>query len=323
MASLLASAGVALASGAGLPQTPRTRVLPAPQQISTQLRFELRVLAPGVYVHAGRQEESTRANLGDIANLALVVGTHCAAVIDSGGSYAVGRAFAEAVRRVTLLPVCALINTHAHPDHVFGNAAFADADAGLRIVGHARLPAALATRGPTYLHALQRELGAAAAGTRIVAPTETVDGTTSIDLGGRRLLLRTWPTAHTDCDLTVWDEASATLFTGDLLFVERMPALDGSLVGWLKVIDELRALHPRHVLPGHGAPDSPWPAALDEEAAYLHLLDREVRAAIAEGRGLREAIASVGVDAPAHWKLAEHYHKRNVTAAYAELEWAQ
>ncbi|WP_235839847.1 quinoprotein relay system zinc metallohydrolase 2 [Derxia lacustris] len=283
--------------------------------------FELRELAPGVFMHSGRQEETSRDNLGDIANLALVVGTRCAAVIDSGGSAAVGRAFVAAVRRTTPLPVCVLVNTHAHPDHVLGNAAFVEAWPGLRIVGHARLPAALAARGPAYLHALQRDLGALADGSRIVAPTETVERETVVDLGGRRLALRAWATAHTDCDLTVHDDASGTLFTGDLLFVERIPALDGSLPGWLAALAELRALKPRHVLPGHGPADPGWPAELDKEADYLNLLAREVDAAIAAGRGLGETLDASAP--PSRWKLAEHYHRRNITAAFAELEWAR
>ena len=88
--------------------------------------FALGNPAPGVYVHYGQQAEMSRANLGDIANLGFVVGTRCVAVIDTGGTYAVGHALREAIRRVTAVPICYVINTHGHPDHVFGNPAFAE-----------------------------------------------------------------------------------------------------------------------------------------------------------------------------------------------------
>src|SRR5271169_2619965 len=66
--------------------------------------FQVLNPAPGVYVHYGAQADMTAANAGDIANLGFVVGTRCVAVIDTGGSYAVGRALHGAIRRVTALP---------------------------------------------------------------------------------------------------------------------------------------------------------------------------------------------------------------------------
>jgi len=176
--------------------------------------FPIESPAAGIYVHYGQQAEMTAANAGDIANLGFVVGERCVAVIDTGGSYAVGRALYQAIRRVTPLPVCFVINTHVHPDHVFGNQAFVEEKP--RYVGHVHLPESMRRRGPNYLRALQRDLGGAAEGTQLVPPTVVVAGVQRVDLGGRRLTLRAWRTAHTDTDLTVLDEQSGTLWLGDL-----------------------------------------------------------------------------------------------------------
>ena len=70
-----------------------------------------------------------------------MVGTRCVAVIDTGGTYAVGRASRQAIRRVTAVPVCYVINTHGHPDHVFGNPAFAEDRP--EFIGHVRLGEAM------------------------------------------------------------------------------------------------------------------------------------------------------------------------------------
>jgi quinoprotein relay system zinc metallohydrolase 2 len=273
--------------------------------------------APGVYVHYGKQASMSPENFGDIANIGFIVGNRCAAVIDTGGTYAVGRALHEALRRVTPLPICYVINTHVHPDHVFGNAAFVDDHAAF--VGHARLAASLGRRGPNYLHALQRDLGEVADGSTIVAPTRTVETTETIDLGGRRLLLRAWRTAHTDCDLTVYDEATRTFFVGDLAFVGHVPVVDGNLRGFLAVIEELRAIPADRAIPGHGRAAS-WPDALASESRYLNALLVDVRAAIKAGRTLSETVETVQ-PAPGAWLLRDEFHRRNVSAAYAELEW--
>lgn len=277
-------------------------------------------IADGVYVHRGHEEESSAANRGDIANIGFIVGTTCVAVIDTGGTAAIGRALRDAVRRVTALPVCYVINTHVHPDHVFGNAAFTADET--RVVGHARLPAAMAARGEHYRRALERELGAEATGSTIVAPTLLVERDRVLDLGDRALRLHAWPTGHTDNDLTVRDEKTDTWWLADLLFVEHVPVVDGSLRGWLAIIGDMRRMAaPAHVVPGHGPIDPPWPEALADEEHYLAALAHDVRAAIKEGRTMQRTIETVEASGREHWVLDEQFHRRNVTAAYAELEW--
>jgi quinoprotein relay system zinc metallohydrolase 2 len=276
--------------------------------------------APGVYVHYGAQAEMTPLNAGDVANLGFVIGQKCVAVIDTGGTYAVGRALRLAIRRVTTRPICYVINTHVHPDHVFGNRAFVDDRP--EFVGHARLAESMRRRGPNYLRALMRDLGEVARGSSIVLPTHPVAGGERLDLGGRSLSLRAWQTAHTDTDLTVFDETSETLFLGDLGFVEHIPVLDGSLRGFIAVIEELKAIPAQRAIPGHGRAAT-WPAAIVPEERYLTQLRRDVRAALAAKMPLAQAIESIACEDAAHWLLVDQFHKRNVSAAYAELEWEE
>ena len=278
-------------------------------------------VAPSVFVHLGRHEETSPANLGDLANIGFVVGARCVAVIDTGGSRALGAALLAAIRRKTERPVCYVINTHMHPDHVFGNAVFAELPAPPRFVGSVRLKAALAARATTYRQALFALLGEAAAGSAIVPPELLVDGTLRLDLGGRSLRLQSWPTAHTDNDLTVLDETTGTLWLGDLLFEGRIPSVDGSIKGWLAVLKTLRTLPARRVIPGHGALGLPWPAALDPQISYLEAVMAQVRQALARGQTLAQTVAAADPAQAKGWQLAADYHRRNVTAAYAELEW--
>uniref|UniRef100_UPI0023F6289E quinoprotein relay system zinc metallohydrolase 2 n=1 Tax=Caballeronia sp. BR00000012568055 TaxID=2918761 RepID=UPI0023F6289E len=219
------------------------------------------------------------------------------------------------------LPVCYVINTHMHPDHIFGNAAFKSDHP--QYVGSSKLAQAEASRADNYMRALNRELGDEAKGSEIIGPTKTIDSTGTLDLGGRTLTLRTWKTAHTNNDLTVYDEKSGTLWTGDLLFVRCIPVVDGSVLGWLDDIPRIRQMNPRHVVPGHGPIDAHWQQALDDEEQYLSGLARDVRAAIRGGKTMQEAVDTIGLNLRDKWLLYDVYQRRNVTAAYAELEWEQ
>lgn len=281
--------------------------------------FELTEIAPGVYVHQGVTAMMSAANLGGIANLGAVVGESAVAIIDPGGSALEGAAFREALAARTSTPVKYVIYTHAHPDHVFGAAAFAGS--GVVFVGHRNLPRALAARGPHYLESFRPAMGAALAGVKIIPPELTVDDDLTLDLGGRRLRLTAWRTAHSDCDLTVLDESGGTLFAGDLLFIGHVPVVDGSLLGFLDVIDRLRAIPAARVVPGHGPPVAPWPAALNAQRAYLDRLTADLRAAIRKGETLGAASMSAGAAERPKWRLFDDYHPRNATAGFAELEW--
>jgi quinoprotein relay system zinc metallohydrolase 2 len=277
-------------------------------------------VAPGVFVHQGRYEIFTPRNSGDTSNAGFIVGKDAVAVIDTGGSARVGAALLAAVRSKTKLPIKYVINTHMHPDHVFGNVAFKSEKP--TFVGHAKLPRALAARGERYLAINKELLGESFAGTEIVPPTQLVTDRLELDLGDRKLLLETYPTAHTDNDLTVLDETTGTMFLGDLLFSRHIPALDGSIRGWLTQIDKLAARQDvKRAVPGHGPASMPWPAALDAEKRYLLTVANDVRAMIKQGKTMADAAEKAGLSEKDAWLLFKEYHARNVSAAFAELEW--
>ena|GEM_PF-105896 len=279
-------------------------------------------IAPGLFVHTGEIALMSEENAGDIANIGFVVGDNGVAVIDTGGSVPVGAGLLAAIRARTDKPILYVINTHEHPDHVFGNAAFDGL--GATFVGHKNLPRALAMRGQFYLKAFRKIIGDKLVDqVKIISPSVTVADRMSLDLGGRTLELQAWPPAHTDCDLTVLDTKSGTLFGGDLVFVKHLPIVDGSLKGWLVVLPELAKVGAVRVVPGHGPPGLPWPQALDSERAYFEGLAKDVKASIAKGEPVQDATKWAGQSDRDDWKLFEDYNRRNVTAAYSEYEWDQ
>ena len=289
-------------------------------QTSKRAEFTMVRVAEGDYAHFGQVAMTTAANAGDIANIGIVVGRDAVAVVDTGGSVRVGGELLLAIRAITGKPVRYVINTHEHPDHVFGNAAFGP---GVTFVGHHNLPAELAKRAAFYLRSYSDALGPIEiARVRIVPPTLLVDNQMTLDLGGRRLLLVAWsPAAHTDCDLTVVDEATGVLFAGDLVFLQHIPVLDGSLTGWLSVLPRLAKLPAKIVVPGHGRLIARWPQALSDEQRYLDKLAADTRRLIKSGVPLSEAVPDIAQSERGRWALFDDYNARNATAAFSELEW--
>ena len=275
-------------------------------------------IAPGIFVHNGVHEEATAANEDAIANIGFVIGADAVAVIDPGGSFEEGRALRAAIRARTDEAIRYVILTHVHPDHIFGAAAFRDDHPDF--VGHAKLPGALAQRGGYYLQRLREALGDEAVGS-VVPPTLLVSDVLDLDLGGRHLTLRAHGPAHTDNDLTLFDESTQTFWLADLLFVDRIPAIDGSVVGWLKELGAVSRIAADRAVPGHGPVSAPWPAAAEAERRYLEAVARDTRAAIKGGIGIADAWRHVANSERGQWLLFDDYHPRNVTAAYKELEW--
>jgi quinoprotein relay system zinc metallohydrolase 2 len=294
----------------------RTATLTHSQEVLKPLSLDQ--VGSGIYVHAGEIALMSAANEGAIANVGFVIGAKGVAVIDTGGSVREGRRLLSAIRQITDRPVLYVINTHAHPDHVFGNAAFLPPAV---FVGSHNLPRQVMERGPYYLKSFRPAMGSLLDEVKIVPPSVTVEDELQLDLGDRMVTLRTWRASHSDSDLTVFDQRTDVLFAGDLLFLHHIPVLDGSIRGWLKTIDELAKLPAKSVVPGHGPASAPWPAALDPERNYLERLQSDCRDLIRRGVPIAAASQLAAASEKSHWERFDEYNTRNAIAAFSELEW--
>jgi quinoprotein relay system zinc metallohydrolase 2 len=275
-------------------------------------------VAPGIHIRRGVDEDVSASNDDAIANIGFVIGREAVAVTDAGGSLNDGRRLRASIRQATALPIRYVLMSHVHPDHVFGAGAFS-ADHPV-YVGHAGLPHALALRWEYYRARTEAILGKDTVGA-LVLPTMLVRDQAQIDLGGRALELTAHGIAHTDSDLTAFDSQTGTLIASDLLFVHRVPSLDGSLKGWLTELALLKSVAAKRAVPGHGPTSVDWPLGCRDLERYLGVLLRETRAAIAKGRDIDAAVKTVGLSERGRWALFDDYNGHNVIQAFKELEW--
>ena len=290
-------------------------------QAKVNANFNSESLGNGIYVHHGQHLDMDTGYQGDICNTSFIVGTKGVAVIDTGGSLKVGKALREAIRQVTPLPVLFVINTHVHPDHIFGNAAFT-VDHPV-FVGHEKLATAMLLRKPAYDKLNIKYLGDDAKGSETITPTLPVKSPPdlNLDLGGRTLHLTAYPNAHTNTDIAVTDILTATLFTGDLLFIERTPVIEGDIKGLINVINTLKTYPAKQVVPGHGPVTFDGTTAFNNELRYLNAVLTDIRAGIKSGAGLEKTMDGAAAGEKDKWLLFDIANRRNVNTLYPGLEW--
>ena len=289
--------------------------------------FAIENVGDGIYVHHGLHMDIDDGYKGDICNASFVVGTLGVAVIDTGGSIKVGNQLRDAIKKVTDKPILYVINTHVHPDHIYGNAAFLADKA--EFIGHEKLATAMELRREQYTKLNAKLLGDDAKGSELIKPTIAVKTTLELDLGDRKLMLTAHPVAHTNTDLSVIDikadSKSSTLFTGDLLFIERTPVLEGDIKGLITELEKLKS-NPtnqsiKQVVPGHGPVTKNWKLAIENQQHYLNALLTDIRASIKKGESMESAMNTAAASEKDKWQLFDVANRRNVNIIYPALEW--
>ncbi|MET7862589.1 MBL fold metallo-hydrolase [Micromonospora taraxaci] len=216
-------------------------------------------------------------------NVTLVVGDDEALLVDTLSSAAQATDLAAAVRAVTDRPLT-LVNTHHHYDHCFGNAVLAG-EPPRPVYAHELAVAALRDEPERLRREAYEEvrtehpaLAAELADTPLLAPTHAVQTETTLDLGGRRVLLRHPGRGHTEADLVVHVPDADVLVAGDLVEQSGPPAFEDSYpLKWPDAVADLLRLTTARtvVVPGHGDPvDVDFVRAQHAELARLAWLIR-------------------------------------------------
>jgi glyoxylase-like metal-dependent hydrolase (beta-lactamase superfamily II) len=214
----------------------------------------IKEIAPNVFVISDRR-------IPLVPNIGIILGADAALVVDTGMGPANGRKVLEVARRLAGRRPLVLTLTHFHPEHGFGAQAFKGV---ARIHYNRSQRDELQAKGEGYLGMFKTfgpAVAAALEETEFVLPDDVYEeASTTIDLGGRKVELRTWGLAHTGGDQVVWLPQERILFTGDLAEERIFPIFpwfppddaDIDAARWASILSELIAWDPAIVVPGHG-----------------------------------------------------------------------
>lgn len=277
-------------------------------------------VAPGVYAFIGEKVGRTYANEGLNANIGLVVTPAGALLVDSGASFKGAQQIHDAVKRVTPQPVKWVINTGGQDHRWLGNGYFIGQ--GAEVIAHADARADMLARGGNHLAALKPELREKLDGTLPTLPTRWLTGRDeTLNLGDMAIEVKHRGGAHTPGDLMVWLPQQRVVFSGDIVYVDRMlGVIPVSHTGrWLDSFAALEALKPARIVPGHGDVCE-LPKAQAQTRDYLQALRTHMKQAVENGDDIGAAIK--GFDAKPWMGLlnAAELHPGNASRTYLELE---
>ena len=226
-----------------------------------------------------------KENEGNTSNAGYVVTDDGVVVFDALGTPSLGWTLLQDIQKRTHKTIRFVVASHYHADHIYGLQAFKD-HTSAEIVAQERAGEYKENEETADERADQRLDQRRSAlfpwvnrNTRVVPPDITFKERMTIALGGKRLSLIYAGPAHSGSDIMMMVEPDGVLFAGDIVQNSRIPFMNSDDVNtsqWLKALDEVLALNPGFIIPGHGKPS----AAAKEAIAFTRDYIAYVRGAM-------------------------------------------
>jgi glyoxylase-like metal-dependent hydrolase (beta-lactamase superfamily II) len=285
----------------------------------TQSSLRLQKVATNVYAIVGPLTNRTKENLGNNATFGFVVTDDGVVLIDAGGTYRGAQAIHQTIQTVTDKPVRLVINTGGQDHRWLGNSYFKKQ--GARIMASAAAVADQRARVQDQFIMLGTLVGdEVLKGTNDVYADDLIQDQKTFSIGGTRFEVRRGH-AHTPGDMLVWLPQSNVMFTGDLVYVERMLGVIevSSSAKWIHSFETMASYKPRYIVPGHGSVTTIEQARKDTYD-YLVFLRNTVRK-YREAGGTEGGVGRLDQSQYSYLKNYELLKGRNIQRVFQELEW--
>jgi glyoxylase-like metal-dependent hydrolase (beta-lactamase superfamily II) len=281
--------------------------------------LEVQPVTEGVWAIVGEKEQRSPENLGNNATFGLVVTGDGAVLIDPGGSWNGAEALHAAIRTVTDQPIVTVIDTGGQDHRWLGNGYWQAQ--GATVIASEDAVADQRARGSMQMTALSQLIGPALDGTEPSHADVTFDGDHTLEVGGLTLQIVHPGAAHTPGDSFVWVPDRDVVFTGDIVYVERILGVgdQSSITEWPAAFEAIAATGAAHVVPGHGHATTLQRARADTYD-YLMNLRAQIGALLDVGGDIMDAPA-VDQSEFAYLEQFGALAGRNAQTAFQQMEW--
>jgi len=269
-----------------------------------ELGPNFRKIKDGIYVQSAREVNST---------VGIVVTKEGVVVIDTGQTLVDSRQVADAIKKLTPLPVRFVINTEVHPDHTTGNFVFSPPAV---VINHAGATDAMQKAdNPNRFATAAPDIQAAAQGYRLITPHIEYQEKMTLRVGERRFELLRIKNAHSEADTAVWLPEERVLFAGSAAIPRSLNNVRPfvTIPDILAATRMLRSLNPEVVVPGHGSVGTT--SIFDESERYYTLLVERVGAMVKAGKSQEQIRQELKMPEYADWAYQDRM-PTNVDAAY-------
>ena len=277
-------------------------------------------VAPDIYAIVGPLSNRSPENLGNNATFGFVVTQAGVLLIDSGGSNKGAQAIHEVIKSVTDAPIKYVINTGGQDHRWFGNDYFARL--GATVISSRAARADHEARLVDQIGRLTALIGDDQfQGTREKYADILFDSEYQLDFGGVRFHIEHAGQAHTPGDAFVWIADRSVMFSGDIVYVERMLGIgdQSNSRSWVEVFKKMESFQPEHLVPGHG---NPVPLAIARRDSYQYLVDLRTRVGdFLEEGGDASEISQVDMSSYEYLFNYDTLSGRNALKVFTELEW--
>jgi glyoxylase-like metal-dependent hydrolase (beta-lactamase superfamily II) len=264
------------------------------------------------------------------SNAGLITASGTSLLVDTLYDLRLTREMLDAMASVTARhPIDAALNTHSNPDHCFGNQLLPSAT---EIYASAATAREFGNFSPELLHGIKSAPGLPDdlrafvdrafgpfdfAGISVRPPSTTFDGRLELRIGDRDLSFIELGPAHTAGDTIVFVPDAATVFTGDLLFIDGTPIVWADISNWIAACDRILELDARVLVPGHGpVTDS---SGVRDVQRYLRYVRDQARLRFDAGMDPDAAADDIEIAEFADWTDPERI-AANVVVAYREFD---